>query len=69
MWKIMRKQVKAFTFCTFSTEFFANSVHKPTETSQFENRFPHQLSLCDFVKALCLTERKDRYAEFAYRSF
>jgi hypothetical protein len=33
MWKIMRKQVKAFTFCTFSTEFFANFVHKPIETS------------------------------------
>lgn len=33
MWKIMRKQVKAFTFCTFSTESFANFVHKPMETS------------------------------------
>ena len=29
----MRKQVKAFTFYTFSTEFFANFVHKPNETS------------------------------------
>ena len=33
MWKIMRKQVKAFTFCTFSTEFFANIIHKLIETS------------------------------------
>ena len=69
MWKIMRKQVKAFTFCTFSTEFFANFVHKQMRLPQFEHRFPHRFSLCDFVKALCLTKRKDRYAEFAYRSF